>query len=102
MVIMQTLLGFLVTSSPLFPSIAALKIWAPRGWAVALLLHVAVSEPAFRWAHRALHRGPLFSEHHSKHHSSPVTQPLTGTPALTPAEFSPVQALSRNNGVRQS
>jgi sterol desaturase/sphingolipid hydroxylase (fatty acid hydroxylase superfamily) len=79
LVIMQTLLGAMVTSNPLFPSTSALRLWDLRGWAVALLLHVAVSEPAFRWAHRALHRGSLFSEHHSKHHSSPVTQPLTGT-----------------------
>ncbi|CAM0909082.1 unnamed protein product [Alopecurus aequalis] len=83
MVIMQTLLGALVMSSPVFPAIGELRAWDPRGWAVALLLHVAVSEPAFRWAHKALHGGPLFSEYHSKHHSSPVTQPLTaayGTP----------------------
>ncbi|VAI92847.1 unnamed protein product [Triticum turgidum subsp. durum] len=83
MVIMQTLLGAMAISSPLFPAMSELPAWDPRGWAVALLVHVAVSEPGFRWAHRALHRGPLFSQYHSKHHSSPVTQPLTsayGTP----------------------
>ncbi|KAI4969762.1 hypothetical protein ZWY2020_000676 [Hordeum vulgare] len=83
MVIMQTLLGAMAISSPVFPAVSDLRVWEPRGWAVALLLHVAVSEPGFRWAHRALHRGPLFSRYHSKHHASPVTQPLTsayGTP----------------------
>ncbi|EMS47164.1 Protein WAX2 [Triticum urartu] len=83
MVIMQTLLGAMAISSPVFPAVSELRAWDPRGWAVALLLHVAVSEPGFRWAHRALHRAPLFSQYHSKHHSSPVTQPLTsayGTP----------------------
>ncbi|VAI80718.1 unnamed protein product [Triticum turgidum subsp. durum] len=83
MVIMQTLLGAMAISSPVFPAVSELRAWDPRGWAVALLLHVAVSEPGFRWAHRALHRAPLFSRYHSKHHSSPVTQPLTsayGTP----------------------
>ncbi|KAM3214663.1 hypothetical protein ACQJBY_066913 [Aegilops geniculata] len=83
MVIMQTLLGAMAISSPLFPAMSELRAWDPRGWAVALLLHVAVSEPGFRWAHRALHRGPLFSRYHSRHHASPVTQPLTsayGTP----------------------
>uniref|UniRef100_A0A0A9DU96 aldehyde oxygenase (deformylating) n=1 Tax=Arundo donax TaxID=35708 RepID=A0A0A9DU96_ARUDO len=70
-------------NSPLFPDVTELRAWDPRGWAVALLLHVSLSEPAFYWAHRALHRGPLFSQYHATHHSSPVTQPLTaafGTP----------------------
>ncbi|CAL5041629.1 unnamed protein product [Urochloa decumbens] len=83
MVILQTLIAAMVANSPAFPGVAELRAWDPRGWALALLLHVTVSEPAFYWAHRALHRGPLFSLYHAKHHSSPVTQPLTagfGTP----------------------
>ena len=83
MVILQTLIAAMAANSPAFPGVAELRAWDPRGWALALLLHVAVSEPAFYWAHRALHRGPLFSQYHAKHHSSPVTQPLTagfGTP----------------------
>ena len=83
MVILQTLIAAMVANSPSFPGVAELRAWDPRGWALALLLHVTVSEPAFYWAHRALHRSPLFSRYHAKHHSSPVTQPLTagfGTP----------------------
>ncbi|CAN6193883.1 unnamed protein product [Urochloa humidicola] len=83
MVILQTLIVAMVANSPVFPGVAELRTWDPRGWALALLLHVTVSEPAFYWAHRALHRSPLFSLYHAKHHSSPVTQPLTagfGTP----------------------
>ncbi|CAL5039720.1 unnamed protein product [Urochloa decumbens] len=83
MVILQTLIAAMVANSPWFPGVAELRSWDLRGWALALLLHVTVSEPAFYWAHRALHRGPLFSLYHAKHHSSPVTQPLTagfGTP----------------------
>lgn len=79
MVMMQTLIGAMVMNSSPFSSAGGLiRAWDPRGWAVALLLHVALSEPFFRWAHMALHRDPLFSRYHSKHHSSPVTQPLTG------------------------
>ncbi|XP_062229434.1 very-long-chain aldehyde decarbonylase GL1-3-like [Phragmites australis] len=83
MVIMQTLMAAMAINSPLFPAVPELREWDPRGWAVALLLHVSLSEPAFYWAHRALHRAPLFCKYHATHHSSPVTQPLTaafGTP----------------------
>jgi len=79
MVILQTLIAAAVVGSPAFPGVSELRVWDPRGWGLALLLHVTVSEPVFYWAHRALHRAPLFSHYHAKHHSSPVTQPLTGT-----------------------
>lgn len=79
MVILQTLVAAVAMGSAAFPAVSELRAWDPRGWALALLLHVAVSEPAFYWAHRALHRGPLFSQYHARHHSSPVTQPFTGT-----------------------
>uniref|UniRef100_A0A0E0G2H2 aldehyde oxygenase (deformylating) n=1 Tax=Oryza nivara TaxID=4536 RepID=A0A0E0G2H2_ORYNI len=65
----------------LLPSLK--QAWDPRGWAIALLLHVLVAEPLFYWAHRALHRAPLFSRYHAAHHHASVTTPLTagfGTP----------------------
>ncbi|KAL6603087.1 hypothetical protein ACP70R_043448 [Stipagrostis hirtigluma subsp. patula] len=83
MMLLQTLMAAMVINSPVFPAMAELRVWDPRGWGLALLIHVVVSEPVFYWAHRALHRGPLFSQYHAMHHSSPVTQPLTaafGTP----------------------
>ena len=78
MVILQTLIAAMAANSPAFPGVAELRAWDPRGWAVALLLHVGFSEPAFYLAHRALHRAPLFARYHAAHHSSGVTQPLTG------------------------
>ncbi|KAG8075100.1 hypothetical protein GUJ93_ZPchr0006g43417 [Zizania palustris] len=98
MVIMQTLIAAVVVSSSFFPATSDLRLWDPRGWALALLLHVAVSEPAFYWAHRwGLHRAPLFSQYHSLHHSFRVTQALTagfGTPLesliLTLAAWAPL------------
>uniref|UniRef100_A0A0D9WSR1 aldehyde oxygenase (deformylating) n=1 Tax=Leersia perrieri TaxID=77586 RepID=A0A0D9WSR1_9ORYZ len=85
MVIMQTLIAAALVSSPIFPATSDLWLLDPRGWAIALLLHVAFSEPAFYWAHRALHRDPLFSQYHSKHHTFPVTQALTAG-FITPLE----------------
>ncbi|KAF0902792.1 hypothetical protein E2562_019120 [Oryza meyeriana var. granulata] len=85
MVIMQTLMAAVLVSSPLFPATSDLWVWDPRGWAISVLMHVAVSEPSFYWAHRALHRGPLFSQYHSLHHSFPVTQALTAG-FITPLE----------------
>jgi sterol desaturase/sphingolipid hydroxylase (fatty acid hydroxylase superfamily) len=79
MVILQTLVAAVAMGSAAFPAVSELRAWDPRGWALALLLHMAVSEPVFYWTHRALHRGPLFSQYHARHHSSPVTQPFTGT-----------------------
>jgi sterol desaturase/sphingolipid hydroxylase (fatty acid hydroxylase superfamily) len=78
--ILQTLIGATVVNSPLLPGLRQLCLWDPRGWAVALLLHVGFSEPVFYLAHRALHRAPLFARYHAAHHSSGVTQPLTGSP----------------------
>ncbi|XP_034588541.1 very-long-chain aldehyde decarbonylase GL1-2 [Setaria viridis] len=81
--ILQTLIGAMVVNSPLLPGLRQLCLWDPRGWAVALLLHVGFSEPVFYLAHRALHRAPLFARYHAAHHSSGVTQALTagfGTP----------------------
>lgn len=61
-----------------FPSLRHLPLWDARGVAVALLLHVAATEPLFYLLHRALHRGRLFFDYHSLHHSSRVLQPYTG------------------------
>jgi sterol desaturase/sphingolipid hydroxylase (fatty acid hydroxylase superfamily) len=82
--VLQTLIGATVVNSPLLPGLRQLCLWDPRGWAVALLLHVGFSEPVFYLAHRALHRAPLFARYHAAHHSSGVTQPLTGAGSSAP------------------
>ncbi|KAL5205901.1 hypothetical protein ABZP36_034110 [Zizania latifolia] len=60
-----------------FPSLLHLPSWDARGLAVAALLHVFATEPLFYVAHRAFHRGHLFSCYHSLHHSIKVPQPFT-------------------------
>ncbi|KAG8056824.1 hypothetical protein GUJ93_ZPchr0002g25467 [Zizania palustris] len=60
-----------------FPSLRHLPSWDARGLAVAALLHVVATEPLFYVAHRAFHRGHLFSCYHSLHHSIKVPQPFT-------------------------
>ncbi|PKA65459.1 Protein ECERIFERUM 3 [Apostasia shenzhenica] len=67
----------------LFPSLRALPPWDLKGFFIALLLHVGISEPLYYLAHRAFHSGELFRHYHSLHHSSPVPSPFTaghGTP----------------------
>jgi hypothetical protein len=93
---LQTLIGASVVNGPLAPGLDHIRMWDPRGLAIALLLHVGFSEPVFYWAHRALHRAPLFGQYHAAHHSTPVTHPLTGTYAydttavyVAPAELQP-------------
>ena len=67
-----------------FPSLRHLPLWDARGFAVALLAHVAATEPLFYAAHRALHAsGSLYARYHSLHHSSKVPQPFTGTCLLS-------------------
>ena len=67
-----------------FPSLRHLPLWDARGLAVALLAHVAATEPLFYAAHRALHAsGSLYARYHSLHHSSRVPQPFTGTCPLS-------------------
>ncbi|CAO2206876.1 unnamed protein product [Urochloa humidicola] len=75
-----------------FPSLRHLPLWDARGAAVALLLHVAVTEPLFYLLHRALHRGRLFSDYHSLHHSSKILQPSTAGFA-TPLEILAISVL---------
>ncbi|TVU05691.1 hypothetical protein EJB05_48867 [Eragrostis curvula] len=60
-----------------FPSLRHLPLWDARGAAVAILVHVAATEPLFYLLHRAFHRGHLFSSYHSLHHSVKVLQPPT-------------------------
>ncbi|CAL5001849.1 unnamed protein product [Urochloa decumbens] len=75
-----------------FPSLRRLALWDARGAAVALLLHVAATEPLFYLLHRALHRGRLFSDYHSLHHSSKILQPSTAGFA-TPLEILAISGL---------
>ncbi|KAL6900870.1 hypothetical protein ACP4OV_005546 [Aristida adscensionis] len=81
------LLHFLMAAAAFqaFPSLGDLPLWDARGAALALLLHVAATEPLFYLLHRALHRGHLFSAYHSLHHSIKVPQPPTAALA-TPLE----------------
>nr|CAB3481100.1 unnamed protein product [Digitaria exilis] len=75
-----------------FPSLRHLPLWDARGLSVALLLHVAATEPLFYLLHRALHRGQLFSDYHSLHHSSKILQPYTAGFA-TPLEILAISGL---------
>ncbi|RCV31301.1 hypothetical protein SEVIR_6G171700v4 [Setaria viridis] len=75
-----------------FPSLRHLPLWDARGAAVALLLHVAATEPLFYLLHRALHREHLFSDYHSLHHSIRVLQPYTAGLA-TPLEILAISGL---------
>ncbi|PUZ51701.1 hypothetical protein GQ55_6G209600 [Panicum hallii var. hallii] len=75
-----------------FPSLTHLPPWDARGAAVALLLHVAATEPLFYLLHRALHTGRLFSDYHSFHHSSKILQPYSAGFA-TPLEIMAISGL---------
>lgn len=69
-----------------FPSLRHLPLWDARGFAVALLIHAAATEPLFYAAHRAFHASSrLYARYHSLHHSSRVPQPFTAGSA-TPLE----------------
>ncbi|KAK8951617.1 Protein ECERIFERUM 3 [Platanthera zijinensis] len=63
----------------LFPSSREFPLWDLKGLFIALLLHVAVSEPLFYWTHRAFHSEQLFGRYHTLHHSSPIPNSFTGT-----------------------
>ncbi|XP_039814351.1 very-long-chain aldehyde decarbonylase GL1-1-like [Panicum virgatum] len=75
-----------------FPSLRHLPPWDARGAAVALLLHVAATEPLFYLLHRALHGGRLFADYHYLHHSSRILQPYSAGFA-TPLEILAISAL---------
>ncbi|XVE98670.1 hypothetical protein REPUB_Repub03eG0127400 [Reevesia pubescens] len=61
----------------IFSSLNSLPLWNPKGLFTLLLLHVAISEPLYYWAHRFFHESYLFTHYHSLHHSSPIPQPFT-------------------------
>ncbi|KAF3339211.1 protein ECERIFERUM 3-like protein [Carex littledalei] len=61
----------------IFPSLKQLPSWDITGAAIAILLHVVISEPLYYWTHRAFHKGSLFSNYHYLHHSIRIPQPLT-------------------------
>ncbi|XP_020109576.1 protein ECERIFERUM 3-like [Ananas comosus] len=81
--ILQALIGAMAFNSA--PSLKDLPLLDLKGCLIALLLHVALSEPVFYWVHRCFHKGYLFTNYHSLHHSSPVPQPYTAGHA-TPLE----------------
>ncbi|KAI4344351.1 hypothetical protein L6164_011586 [Bauhinia variegata] len=60
-----------------FPSLQNLPLWNTKGVMAVLILHVAISEPLYYWAHRKFHGYYLFTRYHSLHHSSPVPQSFT-------------------------
>lgn len=69
-----------------FPSLRHLPLWDARGFAMALLLHAAATEPLFYAMHRAFHSsGGLYAGYHSRHHASRVPTPFTAG-AATPLE----------------
>ncbi|KAK8655109.1 hypothetical protein V6N13_107701 [Hibiscus sabdariffa] len=75
-IILQALLASMACL--IFPSLDGLPLWNTKGIITLLLLHVAVSEPLYYWAHRfLLHESYLFTNYHSLHHSSPVPHPFT-------------------------
>ncbi|KAM7252570.1 hypothetical protein ACFE04_008079 [Oxalis oulophora] len=61
----------------IFPCFQNLPVWNIKGFVAVVLLHVAVSEPLYYWAHRQFHKEPFFTNYHSLHHSFPVLTPLT-------------------------
>lgn len=62
-----------------FPILQNLPALNFKGFLVALILHVGISEPLYYWIHRNFHGSQyLFTNYHSLHHSSPVPQSFTG------------------------
>uniref|UniRef100_A0A1D1YIC5 aldehyde oxygenase (deformylating) n=1 Tax=Anthurium amnicola TaxID=1678845 RepID=A0A1D1YIC5_9ARAE len=80
-IILQAVIGAMAYCS--FPSMGELPVWNARGFVVAAVLHMVVSEALFYLAHRLFHTGYLFKNYHSLHHSTAVPQSFTaglGTP----------------------
>ncbi|KAJ3677144.1 hypothetical protein LUZ60_002868 [Juncus effusus] len=73
--ILQCWVGYLVFNG--FPAMRELPLWDFVGIFIVLVLHVIISEPLFYWAHRAFHKGKLFSNYHYIHHSTKVSQTFT-------------------------
>ncbi|KAL5699904.1 sterol desaturase [Ranunculus cassubicifolius] len=74
-IILQALLAALACYS--FPSIANLPLGNSRGYIIALILHITVSEPLYYCLHKLLHTDHLFKHYHFLHHSSAVPQTFT-------------------------
>jgi sterol desaturase/sphingolipid hydroxylase (fatty acid hydroxylase superfamily) len=91
--ILQCMIG--ATAFCIFPSLRQLPSWNLTGVAVAILLHVAISEPLYYWAHRGFHRGSLYSNYHYLHHSIRVPQPFTGLPIKKQSLYSLIYCLKR-------
>ncbi|XP_068648480.1 very-long-chain aldehyde decarbonylase GL1-1-like [Aristolochia californica] len=81
--ILQALIAALACYT--FPVLRYLPVLNWKGFVLALVLHMGVSEPLYYWLHKRLHTGHLFTRYHSLHHSSPVPQPFTAGHA-TPLE----------------
>ncbi|KAF5198121.1 hypothetical protein FRX31_012292, partial [Thalictrum thalictroides] len=43
-----------------FPLLANVPLWNSKGYIIALLLHIALSEPLYYWIHKMFHRDYLF------------------------------------------
>lgn len=74
-IILQALISALaclnVSSPPNLP------LWDSKGYIIAVLFHILVSEPLYYWIHRLFHTDYLFKNYHSLHHSSLVPQSFT-------------------------
>ncbi|XP_074587234.1 very-long-chain aldehyde decarbonylase GL1-2-like [Curcuma longa] len=76
--ILQALVASMVVWR-IVPGSEGIPVVQSKGWLIALLVHVLVSEPVFYLVHRSFHGDYLFSHYHSIHHSSLVPQPMTAT-----------------------
>lgn len=73
--ILQALMGAIAYN--IFPFISLVPLWDSRGLIVAMILHMALSEPIYYWVHKHFHGKHLFKHYHSIHHSSLLPQPYT-------------------------
>lgn len=73
-IILQGLIGYIAIY--ILPSMP-ISLWDTRGFILALVLHMAASEPLYYFSHRYLHGDYLFTHYHSLHHSSKVPHPFT-------------------------
>ncbi|KAM0880700.1 hypothetical protein ACQ4PT_033398 [Festuca glaucescens] len=73
------ILHILIASAALYliRSLRHLPAWDARGLLVAVILHVALTEPLYYAAHRAFHGGRIFARYHALHHSARVPTPFT-------------------------
>ncbi|KAL7097332.1 hypothetical protein ACP275_10G137800 [Erythranthe tilingii] len=74
-ILLQAIVAALVLY--VFRTLEKQPLWNKKGFAAALALHVAISEPLFYSIHKCFHGKYLFENYHFLHHSSPVPQPYT-------------------------